>query len=123
MTFVDPTPGFGTFLSLLSKGDLRMINYDDFQDAQPETFGNDGIGSRKSDLIQTLMTVPLLAASATAMVVMLPAKTTPSTATTIQSASVVMGPEGYNQTDRRQRVVLARMERLRVQGELNSSRD
>lgn len=93
------------------------------QDA-PETFEESVAPARRSDLAQTLLTIPLLAASAGATLMMLPGKAAVSnnvaTVNTVQSNSE-FAYDNHKLQDRRQRVVIARMEKLRTQSALDGA--
>lgn len=71
-----------------------------------------------SDWFQTLVTVPLLAASAGAVFMLLPSQTgitsAPSSASQSQAAAAAFGYDGHDHAARREHVVMARMESQRA---------
>lgn len=98
-----------------------MFTHDDSQDLSSEGFSEQVGSSRKNDLIQTLCTVPLLAASAGAVFLMLPSggeTTVQSDRFTSQATNYAIGFDGHDHKTRQQHVVLARMERAYQQDDL-----
>ena len=93
-----------------------MLALHDSSDAM-ESFDNAVSATPKNDLVQTLLTVPLLAASAVAVFMMLPSGDKPKTVNGMATATV--GFDGHDHATRQQRLVLARMERTWAQEDLN----
>lgn len=69
---------------------------------------------RSSDLFQTLLAIPLLAASAGATFMLIPSTSQQNGSSSAMSVLPQIASEGHDQTVRRQRVVMARMESPRA---------